>query len=591
MARYVKQDEPTRNTALCYVRQSLTRDGKDKDSPERQRANITAYCERMGWQPEFYEDAEGHKTGTKEANRPGWLSLKARLSDPDVTALVANDLSRLHRKGWRVGDLIDYLDTKGVTLVLAAPGREIDLSTPMGRLFVQFTAILDEWYAADISQRAKDTIAHRKAQGKTVGMPPFGTVRGADGYLKPSTEGAWLMPDGTFVAGNTNDTLPYEHATFKGYYEAAHFILTMYATGHYGLDKIAYAFNEQGWAFRDRKGNPRMVFGDDIRRVVANFAEYGGLVMKDSTKKRRAYISMNVDEIPFYPERAVFPVELIRQVAQVRHQRSFERPDNKVKISSYPYPLSGITRCAHCERLAGEQNNANLRSFLSGKGAGSENEIPRYRHKPGTSCGVYNRSVPAAVYEADFRKLIQLLTIKPEMVNLMTELAIQADKGRSFGEGVDFEQQKQEAIALCHRRIDASVQLYGDGMIDREEYQRRVEANRREIQHWQTRTSETEKLALEFAMCLEAVDKIVRLWDAGNDEDRQGVVRTFFEYVVYDWDKRRIVDFKLKVWAERYLILRSTLYREEQKTEPDGSASQGVGNDVLHTGFEPVFWP
>jgi DNA invertase Pin-like site-specific DNA recombinase len=88
MATYLKHDDPTRNTALCYVRQSLTRDGKDKDSPERQRANITAYCERMGWQPEFYEDAEGHKTGTKEANRPGWLSLKARLSDPDVTALV-----------------------------------------------------------------------------------------------------------------------------------------------------------------------------------------------------------------------------------------------------------------------------------------------------------------------------------------------------------------------------------------------------------------------------------------------------------------------------------------------------------------------
>jgi len=206
-----------RHVALCYVRQSFTRNPEDMDSPERQRANIAAICERNGWAAEFYEDTDKHKSATKESNRPGWLALKARLGDPDVAALVANDLARLHRKGWRVGDLIDYLDQRSVTLVLAAPGREIDLSTPMGRLFVQFTAILDEWYAADISQRAKDNIAHRKAQGQSVGMPPFGTVRGDDGYLQPSPEGAWLLMNGTFVAG-TADEQPEEGAVWRSYW-------------------------------------------------------------------------------------------------------------------------------------------------------------------------------------------------------------------------------------------------------------------------------------------------------------------------------------------------------------------------------------
>lgn len=99
------------------------------DSPERQRANILAVCEKNGWIPEFHEDADKHKSGTKEKKRPGWLALKSCLADPDVAALVANDLARLHRKGWRIGDLIDYLDQRGVNLVLAAPGREVDLST------------------------------------------------------------------------------------------------------------------------------------------------------------------------------------------------------------------------------------------------------------------------------------------------------------------------------------------------------------------------------------------------------------------------------------------------------------------------------
>src|SRR5579859_225074 len=98
MNRKVKSPQLSRSVALRYIRQSITRDASDKDSPERQRANIQRVCDLHGWTPEGYVDAEGHKSGTKEINRPGWLALKARLGDPDIAALVANDLSRLHRK-------------------------------------------------------------------------------------------------------------------------------------------------------------------------------------------------------------------------------------------------------------------------------------------------------------------------------------------------------------------------------------------------------------------------------------------------------------------------------------------------------------
>ena len=95
-----------RSIALCYVRLSMSRDESDLNSPERQRANIQAECDRRGWIAEWHQDVEGHKSGTKEENRPGWLALKARLADPDVVGIIANDLSRLHRKGWRIGNLL-----------------------------------------------------------------------------------------------------------------------------------------------------------------------------------------------------------------------------------------------------------------------------------------------------------------------------------------------------------------------------------------------------------------------------------------------------------------------------------------------------
>ena len=110
------------------------------------------------------------------------------------------------------------------------------------------------------------------------------------------------------------------------------------------------------------------------------------------------------------------------------------------------------------------------------------------------------------------------------------ELAIQADKAHAANKDTeDLAKQKQEALALCYRRIEAAVHLYKDGEIDRDEYLRIREQNEREIAHWEARTSETEQLALELGMCIEAVDRIWRLWDISTDEDRQGLARSLFE--------------------------------------------------------------
>jgi hypothetical protein len=214
--------------------------------------------------------------------------------------------------------------------------------------------------------------------------------------------------------------------------------------------------------------------------------------------------------------------------------------------------------------------------------------LRRYRHKQGTSCGCINRSVPADIFEADFGRLIKLLTVRPDALELMTELAIQADKaGRRTDSAVDPEQEKREAITLCKRRIDAAVILFGDGRIDQAEYRRRIEQNEREMAHWEARTTETEKAALELTVCMDAIDKVARLWDISEDEDRQGMARTLFSHIVYDLDTRRIVDFKLKPWADRFLVLRAALYQDEENggsTEQKAPQPDGQGE---YTGVPP----
>jgi len=158
-------------------------------------------------------------------------------------------------------------------------------------------------------------------------------------------------------------------------------------------------------------------------------------------------------------------------------------------------------------------------------------------------------------------------------------------------QALSLDEEKQQGIALCRRRIDAAVNLYKDGTIDRKEYLHIRETNEREMAHRESRTTQTEEIALELAMCVEAVQRLSRLWKIASSEDRQGLARSLFESVVFDLDKQQIVEFKLKAWADRFLVLRHAMHEldevveaEKQKFPPE----QGVGNDMTHRDFQHV---
>lgn len=565
-------------TALCYVRQSYTRDDNDMNSPERQRDNIRIVCEQNGWTPEWYEDAEGHKSGTKVKNRPGWLALKSRLSDPDIVALVANDLSRLHRKGWRIGDLLDFVDEHDVKLILAAPGKQMDFSTPQGRIVAQVGALFDEWYAVDIAQRAKDSVAYRKKKGITIGIPPFGTVRDDNGYLQPSDEGAWLMPDGTFQVGE-EDEPPHEKAVWRPYYQATNELLRRYAENKHGQIAIAYWMQEQGWAFRDRYGNPRPFTGDDVRRVCANWAEYGGIVGNKKARDRHP-LEIEYSEIDLDHERAVFPVKLLYRVAKVRKERTTKPRNVGVAKTDYRYTLSELVYCAHCEQLAEKHDNPKLRSRLGGW-ISNNGKSRRYRHKHGVKCGCTNRSVLCDLIESDFKRLLDLLIVKEDELDFLLKLGMMTieNDGRAT-EIEDIEARKRAEIALCNRKIDAAIHLYGEGRISKEEYLRRVERNEREIVQWESMTTDSQNMALELTVAMEAIAKIATMWDIADQEDRQGMAQNLFTEIIYDLDTQRIVNFKLKPWADRYLTLRGSLY----PTDPDGTDNNDNGDENDNSG-------
>ena len=89
---------------------------------------------------------------------------------------------------------------------------------------------------------------------------------------------------------------------------------------------------------------------------------------------------------------------------------------------------------------------------------------------------------------------------------------------------------------------------------------------------------------------------MARLWNMADDEDRKGIAQNLIEEVVVHLDLRRIESFKLKPWADRFLILRMELYRDEcpelaegveanlAESEPP-PADEEQGNHMPHRGL------
>jgi len=77
------------------------------------------------------------------------------------------------------------------------------------------------------------------------------------------------------------------------------------------------------------------------------------------------------------------------------------------------------------------------------------------------------------------------------------------------------------------------------------------------------------------------------------------MVRSLFEYVVYDLDRQQIIDFRLKPWADGYLVLRTALYHNTTGEETashavkqkDAPTVKWLKRHVPPRGLEPLSSP
>ncbi len=483
------------------------------------------------------------------------------------------------RNAWRAIKLFEELPHYGVVLHLASIDRTIDISTPDGRMNAYFQTFLDDFYALDASKRAKSSIAYRKGKWESIGIPPFGTIRGEDGVLMLSPMGAWLLPDRSFEVGKVGDEPQRADAVWHGYYECAKLIMELYRKNLHGYGWIADELNEKGWRFRDRWNEPRLITLDDVRRVTSAWREYAGLNVGGKARNHIASKLEDPTSILYDTDDLYLTSTYSHDVAATQASRSIvTRPSGAVRIA-HIFALSELLYCARCEQDAIREDMPKLRSRIIGHQ--KQTKSLHYRHSERRHCGyVKHQSVLAEEVEEDFRRLIAAIQVNPEAVQLMAELAIQSRFGNLGDENeTDFAEQKATLLVLNIVAHSKTTYCYSRlGEIDAEECYSQKDHNERQIAYWEARTTDKQKITLELTTCMEMVRRLKEFWDITEGEDRKLLANSLFDEIVFDLDDKRIVNFKIKSWAEPFLVLRAALYEDEMGEEMKNRFNSGLSS-------------
>jgi len=317
----------------------------------------------------------------------------------------------------------------------------------------------------------------------------------------------------------------------------------------------------------------RRFVADDVRRITANWVEYAGGMLNGKAERRRSR-DVNPDTLVVNPERAVFDVETCFAVGRIRQERTRNYKGNidySVHVDSKAYPLSKLIYCAHCEQIAIETDNKAGRSYLTGK-TGSKVTTRRYRHDTERPCPTHARSVKAEPIEGDFVRLLQTIAIHPDAIPLFMQTLKHLNEQSANGQQ---ENAIQAEIAHWRKRIKNTNILFQKAHLDEDEWRQSIEEAEHEIAKLQTQVGQGKDVEDALRLNLNMITNLSQSWTEASDDIRRSMANSLFEYLVYDLDAQRIVDFQLKPWASLVMQLKITL-EGDNKIPPNADERKRV---------------
>ena len=151
----------TKVALYCRVSTST----KDQTT-ENQLRELTAYCDRMGYEvTKIYEDQiSGAKTREK---RPAYNQLCKDAFLKRFDLVIAWDVSRFGRSLKEFVSFLADMDDRGIGVVAVKNG--LDTSTSTGKMMMKMIGVMEEWNREMLVERTKSGLARTRANGTKLG--------------------------------------------------------------------------------------------------------------------------------------------------------------------------------------------------------------------------------------------------------------------------------------------------------------------------------------------------------------------------------------------------------------------------------------
>ncbi|MGP4054139.1 recombinase family protein [Mycobacterium sp. 4D054] len=156
-------------TVVAYIRVSTDEQATSGAGLDAQRAAITAEADRRGWTIVAWHADEGISGGKGIEHRPGLAGAVAAVELGDAAGLLAAKLDRISRSVLDTAKLMERARRGGWELVTC--DLAIDTSTPAGEATASMMAVFSQLERRLISQRTREALAVKRAQGVRLGRP------------------------------------------------------------------------------------------------------------------------------------------------------------------------------------------------------------------------------------------------------------------------------------------------------------------------------------------------------------------------------------------------------------------------------------
>jgi DNA invertase Pin-like site-specific DNA recombinase len=206
-----RRSKPTAppNSVVVYLRVSTSEQAASGLGIEAQRATALAYAERKGLVvlDEFCDEG----ISAKNLNgRPGALSALAAVRSRQAEGILVAKMDRLSRSVVDGAGLMESARREGWALHFA--DLDIDTSTPAGEMAANIIISGSQYERRLISQRTRDALAAKRAQGERLGAPVKLPATVVERILRERQQGRTFQ---SIADGLTTDEVPTSRGNAK----------------------------------------------------------------------------------------------------------------------------------------------------------------------------------------------------------------------------------------------------------------------------------------------------------------------------------------------------------------------------------------